>query len=58
MAKQTKLEDLAKAGAKRVRTSVKNTKIKNAKPKPGDQTKLDLKRGGGKFSYGRNSKKK
>ena len=46
MAKQTKLEDLAKAGAKRVKTSVKNTKIKNAKPKPGDQTKLNLRRGG------------
>ncbi len=38
--------------------NTKNAKVRNAKPKPGDQLKLDLKRGGGKFSYGRNSKKK
>jgi hypothetical protein len=62
VARSMRLKDekanLVKKGIQRVKTSVKNAKVRNAKPKPGDQLKLDLKRGGGKFSYGRNSKKK
>jgi len=52
MAKESKVEQAVKTGYKKVKTSVKNAKVRNAKPKPGDQLKLDLKRGGGKFSYG------
>lgn len=40
--------NLVKKGTLKVKTSVKNSKIKNAKPKPGDQLKLDFKRKGGK----------
>lgn len=51
VARSMRLKDetanLVKKGTQRVKTSVKNSKIKNAKPKPGDQLKLNL-RGGGK----------
>ena len=51
VARSMRLKDetanLVKKGTQKVKTSVKNSKIKNAKPKPGDQLKLNL-RGGGK----------
>ena len=52
VARSMRLKDetanLVKKGTQRVKTSVKNSKIKNAKPKPGDQLKLNLRRGGKK----------
>lgn len=52
VARSMRLKDetasLAKKGTQRIKTSVKNSKLKNAKPKPGDQLKLDFKRKGGK----------
>ena len=52
VARSMRLKDetanLVKKGTQKVKTSVKTLKIKNAKPKPGDQLKLNLRRGGKK----------
>jgi hypothetical protein len=46
MAKNTKYEEMAKKGSAKIKQTLKNNKAKNAKPKPGDQLKLNLRKGG------------
>lgn len=46
MARTTKYEQAAKKGSAKIKQTLKNNKAKNAKPKPGDQLKLNLRKGG------------